>query len=526
MPTLTARYILPAMPSVEAAERAIAAELGLEPRGAGAGRLVYLDSFDWRLHRAGLRLYAETDPERGPMVVLQGVEDGRAVLRVAGELPEAPLLARDIPWPALRDRLAPLLSVRALLPVADLAHETRAHVRRDGRGKVVLRVAFERLAVEGAGGDAREQITLEGLRGYAREREEAEARLRGHWRLLPAAADALTWALRAQGRAPGDYTAKPRAAIEPGMPAGPAVTLVLAGQAGVMQRNEDGILRDLDSEFLHDFRIALRRARSLLADVKGVVPEPCLERLRADARPIAAETGALRDLDVHLLELDDYRRMLPEDDRPALDPLADFLAVRRSAHLQSVRRLLRSASYRRFVEALAGPVGADAERADWPVEAVADSAVRRAFRRVVRDGRAIDAATPAEALHALRKRAKRLRYLLEMFSPLYPKEDMRPAVKALTGLQRHLGRFQDLVVHAETLRRLAREMTEEGGAGPDTLLAMGRLVHAFEAEQAAVRTAFAERFAAFDTARTHDRFDALLSSRPPAAASRIRDAAE
>ena len=48
------------------------------------------------------------------------------------------------------------------------------------------------------------------------------------------------------------------------------------------------------------------------------------------------------------------------------------------------------------------------------------SASRAVYRRMVKAGRAIDDASPPEALHDLRKTGKELRYLLEFFAGLYP----------------------------------------------------------------------------------------------------------
>ncbi|MFC1662475.1 CHAD domain-containing protein, partial [Gemmatimonadota bacterium] len=39
-----------------------------------------------------------------------------------------------------------------------------------------------------------------------------------------------------------------------------------------MRANEVGMLKNLDSEFLHDFRVAVRRTRSGLTQLKGVFP--------------------------------------------------------------------------------------------------------------------------------------------------------------------------------------------------------------------------------------------------------------
>ena len=46
-------------------------------------------------------------------------------------------------------------------------------------------------------------------------------------------------------------------------------------------RNEDGVRRDLDTEFLHDFRVATRRARCALAEMKRVFPAETVQFLRA-----------------------------------------------------------------------------------------------------------------------------------------------------------------------------------------------------------------------------------------------------
>ncbi len=111
---------------------------------------------------------------------------------------------------------------------------------------------------------------------------------------------------------------------------------------------------------------------------------------------------------------------------------------------------------------------------------------------MVKMGRAIDDDKPASDLHELRKIGKELRYLLEFFASLYPAEVVKPMVKSLKGLQDMLGRFQDREVQANSLRELAAEVAE-----PRALMAMGVLVERFMEEEAAARSEFAERFAAF-----------------------------
>ena len=146
-----------------------------------------------------------------------------------------------------------------------------------------------------------------------------------------------------------------------------------------------------------------------------------------------------------------------------------------------------------------------------PIGEVADGYIWRAFRRVVRDGGRIDAASPPERLHDLRKRAKELRYLLECFQALYPDEVLRPSVKELKAFQDNLGEYQDCQVQAAALRNMAEQMIETGAATARTLMAMGRLADAQERREAAARAEFDERFTRFASSANRRRFASLTS---------------
>ncbi len=112
-------------------------------------------------------------------------------------------------------------------------------------------------------------------------------------------------------------------------------------------------------------------------------------------------------------------------------------------------------------------------------------------------GDEIDADSPAERYHELRKKGKELRYLLELFgAPLYPPGVVRPMVKALKGLQDVLGRHQDREVQVGMLSSLRDEvLARPRGAG--ALMAMGALVARLEQDERAARGEFARRFGEF-----------------------------
>ena len=83
---------------------------------------------------------------------------------------------------------------------------------------------------------------------------------------------------------------------------------------------------------------------------------------------------------------------------------------------------------------------------------------------------------------------------------------VKPAVSTLKTLQDVLGRFQDRAVQADLLRGLRDELAAEPG-GPQALMALGLVVEAVLADQAAAREEFAERFGVFASSRRRARMN-------------------
>jgi CHAD domain-containing protein len=269
---------------------------------------------------------------------------------------------------------------------------------------------------------------------------------------------------------------------------------------GVIEANLEGTIEDLDSEFLHDLRVSVRRSRAVQRELKGVFAPAELAHFRAEFRWLQQVSGDARDLDVHVLEFGAMRALVPDPMQDDLEPLLDVLQARRvKAHAQLVRDLRSGhttqllSSWRAFLDRL--EEGDETERPDAarPIGQVAGERIRKVYRRMVRMGEAIDESSPAEDYHELRKKGKELRYLLELFgAPLYPGEIVKPMIKTLKGLQDVLGRHQDREVQVALLRSLGPEVGE-----PAALMAMGALIGRLADDERAARGEFAGRFAEF-----------------------------
>jgi len=132
-----------------------------------------------------------------------------------------------------------------------------------------------------------------------------------------------------------------------------------------------------------------------------------------------------------------------------------------------------------------------------PIKSLADERIWKAYRKIIKRGKAIQPDTPVEALHDLRKQGKKLRYLLEFFQNLYSPKEMPKLIKTLKALQENLGDVQDFEVQADYLRAIAEELNSKQTTSTATLLAMGMLVGQLEQLQQQARDEFAQRFKNF-----------------------------
>lgn len=485
--------------------------LGAMTRAGPSGRLDvrWLDSFDWRLDAHGLRLECSGGEAR-----CHDLEDGRLIAGFSA--PAAPLRPGDLPDFPGRARLAAALAPRALVEQARLRGRYHGFSRLDAEGKTVLRLQLdEGIAICPESGRRVKLpaiLRLLPVRGYDDALRAMSAHLVEDLGLRPLGGDGLVHVLAAFDRRPGDYSSRLDLEFSPRMTLGAAARMIHLAQIDLMERNTQGIIDDIDSEYLHDFRVAVRRARSALHQLKGALA-PALEHdMKGGLKRLGDRTSPLRDLDVLVLDMPQMRARLPADMVEALDPFAEHLAARRAGEHRRLVRHLATPGHRAMLARWRVALG----RNDGPGRAGArlgphaDARIWKLYRRLRKQGRAIDDLSPPAALHELRKTGKMLRYLIEFFASLYDREEIATLVRDMKRLQDILGQFQDREVQATALRGFAREMSEAGPAPLDSCLALGIITGQLLGDRDRARAAFAKRFADFDSARVHHRFRALF----------------
>ncbi len=440
--------------------------------------IVWHDTPDGALAEAGLVLSQGGGASRGQWR-LERRQD-------AGWLPghAAPFLAEGPAPGALGHRLPD-----GLAPMAAF-HGTRRLVTLDGGAWLAVLDGTLRGVVQD-----RPACRLY-LHGEAAEMAALALRLGEAVRLsVPRAALAAEAACVATGREP----VRPRGgapAIPPGSSVGGALCLAVAQLADTILHWAGHVPGAQSPEPVHQMRVAIRRLRSALGVFRRVVQPASgpawLDELDGALRSLAAALGAARDWDVFLAETGAEIAEAFAGDR-RIDRLLAEAGRRRAASYAALAAHLQDAAWTKLQLTLAllptaqpWLAQASPEQASQlaaPVEPFAAHALDRRLKQVVAPGKSVTHLS-AEALHDVRKHAKRLRYATEFFAPLFSAKQVRRYLPRLERLQEVLGGVNDTAVAAGLMAQL--------GGGADRAFASG-VVQGFGAGRSAHASRRVER---------------------------------
>ncbi|NVK20126.1 MAG: CHAD domain-containing protein [Methylocystaceae bacterium] len=474
----------------------------------------YLDTFDWALCQDNLYLIAEKNDD----LCVRLMADGKTP-KLASQIPvdTIPVWPADLPEGRMKKYLNKLAGLRAFIPLTEIKSEQIIIRVEDKKGRervrLIVEVNFQRTAPRRKMTELGCRLRVECLAGYEKDFAKTLPVFAGLQKTTQF--EFFETLMTNVGKTPKDYSSKLNLSLDRNMRSDAALKEILTNQLHQIERNIDGTLADIDSEFLHDLRVAVRRSRSALSRMKGVLPQTVEDKYAQELAWIGSITTPVRDLDVYLLDYPKYRDQLRDDLQTDLEALHDYLILK---HKEARAQLVEDLTSKRFKDFITKwrtflkrpvPARPTAPNAALPVGELADKRIWKTYKRIIAEGRIITDETPAEALHDLRKTAKKLRYLLEFFASLYPPKEVGDMIKALKGLQENLGDFQDLDVQADTLHNYSEDMLKAGFTDPKVFLAMGVLVENFMAHKVSVRAEFAERFAAFSSKEIKKEFRQL-----------------
>ena len=434
------------------------------------------DTPDHRLWQADLALV-----HRGHILALHRrsqLSFGKAEASQACRGAPPPRLLAQWPSSDLKTALLPLVRIRAIRAVLACTVERHTAILRDDLDKTVARV--EAWLVQPDPASCRLWVTVEDLRGYERERVAAAVALVGRgWYeaeddpFALFATEILDIGQPVESGFPDGHK-----------PAGQALRACLRQALQSLPDLEKGVVDDIDTEFLHQYRVILRRARSLVAQFRSVFPSKRAERIRAILGGWARCSNSQRDLDVWLLARSEHEALVPEQLRPGMEGLFRAIARDRAAVQRELAARLVSSAHRSEREELLALLDLqdDGPDAALPLTELARRRTWKTFRRAANQASLVNAATSSDAVHDVRIRCKKLRYMLDACGRFTAPDDHQKLRNQLKAVQAVLGEFNDACLQCRAL--LSRAESHRGD--PATLLVLGALVGALDRNRASL----------------------------------------
>jgi len=296
----------------------------------------YYDSFDWRLFNNNKVLHSE-----GKIFTLTNKRNDQIVQSTA--LPNWPLFVSDFPSATQFAKvLKPVLQMRALCRKSTVHISTKKIRVLNKERKTTTQIWLEICKLSNQ--QKFMMLRIIALRGYHRESRKLLKWITQQ-NIKEINKDLSEKLYESIGTNPGSYTSKININLDPYLPVSKAARLIHEKLLAVMQDNKNGILNDTDTEFLHDFRVSVRRTRSLYGHLKDELPENTVQKAKKDFTYLGKMTNRLRDIDVYLLNIDKYYNYMPGDMGEQIKPFFNNLEKERIAEQKKIVRHLKSKSY-------------------------------------------------------------------------------------------------------------------------------------------------------------------------------------
>jgi CYTH domain-containing protein/CHAD domain-containing protein len=251
-----------------------------------------------------------------------------------------------------------------------------------------------------------------------------------------------------------------RYALKEDEPLGEGVKRVAAGRAEkALERLRGSAAGEtVPAEAIHGARKDMKKLRTLLRLLRDELPKKVYAKEKRRYREAARKLSGSRDAEVKLATLESLAKAAEDLPAAAVEMWRQILASDREAATGTVSSQEAMAEAVELIEAGCGEIERWQLGEDPGKEAV--GAFARAYRRGRQAQRAAEADPGDDELHEWRKRAKDLRYGLELFGGAWsgPLEATAAEADRLTDL---LGDHHDLAVLREDLhqRRLGEEET-------------------------------------------------------------------
>jgi triphosphatase len=475
--------------------------LVLEPRSTLQIFDTYLDTDDWRIHRAGFALRIRSESGKSE-ATLKSLHSAGAEVADRRELSET---LENSESESLRQSIGPVgtrvhavSGAHALLPLFEVrTSRQRFAIRREDEAQQLGEIALDETVISRPHGEPQtsmQRVEVEALTEAHEPLQSLVKTLRSDCALEAASETKYSQGLKSVGLAPGPAPEFAPTTVDASMSIAEVALANLRRYLSAWYLHEPGARLGDNPEELHDLRVAGRRLDAILRQFRSTLPASFLG-IRPTLKKVLRALGEVRDLDVALSKLETFGRDLPKPDREGVEPLKQHLMSERGRARARMLSVLDSVALQKDLQNLTSLLAAPSATSQQSSPELALNAVpeliRRRYRKVRKGADLLTPDSSTEAYHAVRGYVKKLRYALEAVAVIYgkPADEM---LRALHRWQERLGVQQDAAVASHRLKALAGAPPK--GIPPGTVFLMGRFAEHYSSGALRARKVYAKAY--------------------------------
>src|SRR6202140_2819503 len=393
--------------------------LVLEPRSTLQIFDTYLDTDDWRIHRAGFALRIRSESGKSE-ATLKSLHSASAEVSDRRELNET---LENSQSESIRLSIGPVgtrvhavSGAHALVPLFEVrTSRQRFAVHREDEAQQLGEIALDETVISRPHGEPRtsmQRVEVEALTEAREPLQSLVKSLRSDCALQAASDTKYSQGLKSVGLAPGRAPEFEPTTVDASMSIVEVALANLRRYLSAWNLHEPGARLGDNPEELHDLRVAGRRLDAVLREFRSSLPASFLG-IRPTLKKVVRALGEVRDLDVALSDLAMFGRELPESDRKSVEPLKRHLLSQRGRARVRMLSVLDSVSVQKDLQTLTSlltaPSAASQQSSELALN-VAAELIRRRYRKVRKGAALLTPDSSMEAYHEVRGQVKKLRY--------------------------------------------------------------------------------------------------------------------
>jgi len=234
-----------------------------------------------------------------------------------------------------------------------------------------------------------------------------------------------------------------------------------------VSREVNGAYEARDPEHVHQARVASRRLRNSFWAFREALPPVERALWKKQIKNMADAMGRARDLDTQILFLEKFAKKVKKKEyRASIDRLAAHLREKRKRAQPRVKKTLAELKRKKTLEKIAKKMDAlsktpPSRSGKTDLYELAEKKIRKRLKKLLACEEHAGHPERSRELHMMRIAAKKFRYTMENFQPLYGKK-IDPFIDAAHAVQDNLGRVHDLDVWIDHFRKLQGGKRKDG----------------------------------------------------------------